>query len=301
MILSLMVGLIFYLAANHMVLAAKGISLTDYQNISRIGQTNLKMLLHGILLAWKNFIFPVQGGTADMYMQSIRMLYFVTLAFSICLLVWHIAQCGRREKTSLFFLLGGVFAFPVGINLFYLMGDIAGIHSIMVYAKVMVFIFPVVLIERLGSDVEKVRRYSMLCFSVLLLYVTVFYTHYANVCYLQAEFQQSEAISWMASLATKIESAEGYSKELPIAYLNEGNMPDTSNRLTNEFSTGIIPYGSTWMYSRWKISLYRWCGFRHEEVADLTGIESLPEVQGMPAYPAAGSIRVVNGVIVVKF
>lgn len=301
MVASLLMGVVLYLVLNKIVLAAKGISLSAYQNIDRMGKTDLKTLLNGILLAWKDFIDPVQGGSTDMYMQHVREIYFVILAFSLCLLVWHTVQCVQREKSSSFFLIGGMLCLPVGINLLYLMGNIGSIHSIMVYAKVMVFILPVVLLERLRPDVEKMKKYSMLCLSALLLYVTVFYTHYANVCYLQAEFQQSEAISWMASLATRIESIGGYNKGLPIAYLNEGNVPGNSGRLTNEFATGIIPYGSGSMYSRWKISLYRWCGFRHEEVADLTGIESLPEVQGMPAYPAAGSIRVVNGVIVVKF
>lgn len=301
MVLSLLVGVVFYFAANRAVLAAKGISLSTYQNIDKMGQIDLRMLLNGAALAWKDFLIPPQGGSTDMYMQSVRTAYYVALVFSICLLAWHMVQCAQREKCSLFFLLAGLICFPIGINLLYLMGDVDIIHSIMVYAKVIVFIFPVVLAERLQPGIGKMRENSMLFLSALLLYVSIFYTHYANVCYLQAEWQQAEAISWMASLATRIESTEGYSKGLPIAYLNEGNVPGQSGRLANEFSTGIIPYGPSSMYSRWKISLYRWCGFRHEEFPDIAGIESLPEVQGMPAYPAAGSIRIVNGVIVVKF
>lgn len=298
MVISLLVGIIFYLLANRIVLASKGISLSAYQNISGMGQTDLKTLLHGILLAWKDFILPTKGGNTDMYMQSVRPVYFVVLAISVCLLAWHIVQCVKREKSSSAFLSVGLLCFPIGVNLLYLMGDIDSIHSIMMYAKVMVFILPVILIERLSLNAKKVKKYGMLCLSALLLYVAVFYTHYANVCYLQAEFQQTGMISWMTSLATRIESTEGYNRELPIAYVNQENLYQ-STRYTQELNAQIIPYGN--VFSRWKISLYRWCGFRHEEVADLAAIESLPEVQGMPSYPAAGSIRVVNGIIVVKF
>lgn len=298
MAISLFVGIVFYLIANHTVLTVKGISLSDYQNVSKMGQTDLKALLNGVLWAWKDFIVPVKGGIADMYMQSVRSVYYMMLCVTILFFVWHMIQCIQREKSSFFFLLGGLCCFPVGINLLYLMGEIDVIYSIMLYTKVMIFIFPIVLIERFYPDGLKIKKCSMLFLSVVLLYVAVFYTHYANVCYLQADFQQSTMISWMTSLATRIEGTEGYEKELPIAYVNEGNM-NQSVRQTNELSTEIVPYGST--LSRWKISLYRWCGFRHEEVTDLTGIESLPEVQAMPSYPSAGSIQIVNGVIVVKF
>lgn len=301
MVISLFVGIIFYFIANHTILGIKGISLSAYQNIDRMGQTDLKTLLKGTIMAWKDFIIPAQGGNADMYMQSVRMAYYIALFFSIFLLAWHMIQWAQRQKCSFFFLLAGLLCFPIGINLLYLMGSIGGIHSIMVYAKVMVFIFPIVLAERFQPDVSRIRECCTLFLSALLLYVSIFYTHYANVCYLQAEFYQTETISWLASLATRIEGTEGYNKELPIAYLNEGNLLGQPDRVTNEFSTDIIPYAPTFMYTSWKISLYRWCGFRHEEVSDITGIESLLEVQRMPVYPATGSIRVVNGVIVVKF
>ena len=301
MVSSLFVGIIFYLIANRAILTIKGVSLIAYQNIDKMGQTDLKTLLKGTILAWKDFLVPVQGGSTDMYMQSVRPAYYLALAFSIFLLAWHMVRCAQREKSSLFLLLGGFLCFPIGVNLLYLMGDIADIHSIMVYAKVMVFILPIVLVERLWPDGWKVKKYSMLALSVMLLYVMVFYTNYANVCYLQAEFQQSSMSSWLTSLATRIEGTEGYSKELPIAYVNEGNVMRQSGRMSNEFSTEITPYAPVLMYNRWKISLYLWCGFRHEEVADITAVESLPEVKGMPSYPAVGSIRVVNGVIVVKF
>lgn len=296
MVSSLFVGIILYFITNRVVLALKDISLSAYQNIDRMGKTDLKTMLNGILLSWKDFVVPVRGGNTDMYMQSVRPVYYVFLTFSIFLLAWHMIRCARSDKHSCLFLAGGFLFFPVGINLLYLMGDVGDIHSLMVYAKVMVFVLPIVLAERLSPDAGKVKKYAALFLSILLVYVSVFYTHYANVCYLQAEFQLSGTISWMTSLAARIEVCEGYSRELPIAYVNEGNL---SVRQTNEPSMEVIPYGST--QSNWKISLYRWCGFYHEEVADITAIESLSEVQEMPSYPAAGSIGVINGVIVVKF
>lgn len=54
----------------------------------------------------------------------------------------------------------------------------------MLYAKVMVFILPLALAEKVQIDMVKIKKYSMLCLSLLLVYVGIFYTHFANVCYL---------------------------------------------------------------------------------------------------------------------
>lgn len=43
-----------------------------------------------------------------------------------------------------------------------------------------------------------------------------------------------------------------------------------------------------------------WCGF-DPETADSTTYEQLPEVVQMPNYPDAGAIRVIDGVVVIKF
>lgn len=44
-----------------------------------------------------------------------------------------------------------------------------------------------------------------------------------------------------------------------------------------------------------------WCGFSHEEITETSEVESMQEVQDMPSYPDSGSVRIINGVIVVKF
>ena len=49
----------------------------------------------------------------------------------------------------------------------------------------------------------------------------------------------------------------------------------------------------------WKDFLNLWCGFS-PPFANPEAFASLPEVQAMPAYPDSGSIRMVDGVVVVK-
>lgn len=301
---TLLLGIVFYLITNQIFLAVKHIELTEYKNINYMGQTNIGMMLSGIMSAWREFLVPEKGTGADMYMQSVRTIYYAILILTALGIIWHMVQCWKKNRVMIFFLLGGSLCFPIGINLLYLMGNISGIHALMLYAKVMVFVLPIVLVERIEADLWNIRKYATLLLSILLVYVGIFYTHYANACYLQAEFQQKEVIYWLNTLVTRIQSQDGYERELPIVYLNnEGRGYGVPAALTTLEVPGvnIIPYGKGVIFSGWKTGLFRWCGFRHEEITDTSEIESWPEVQKMPSYPKAGSIQIIRGVIVVKF
>lgn len=91
--------------------------------------------------------------------------------------------------------------------------------------------------------------------------------------------------------------------DLPIAYLNsEGRRhmePAATWTLMEIPGVEIGPYDNS--FSAWKTGLVRWCGFQHDEITDISEIEMLPEVQEMTSYPDAGSVCIVDGVIIVKF
>lgn len=296
-------GVILYFIVNQFFLYIMHVELTDYQNIKNMGQTNIKMIAEGIVSAWKDFLVPSQG-SADMYMQSARGVYYAVLGLSICFLVYHIIQCWKKNRTAVFFLLAGALCFPVGVNLLYLMGDMGDIYGIMLYAKAMVFILPIVLVERIKLDTWRIRKYGTLLLSILLIYVGVFYTHYANACYLQAEFHQEQVISWLNTLVARIQSEDGYNRGLPIVYLNSegpGYVPPESTLALMEIpNVDILPYQNV-TFSNWKTALFRWCGFRHEELTETSEIESWQEVLDMPSYPDSGSVRIIKGIIIVKF
>lgn len=306
-VLSLSFGLVSYFIVNNTILAVKGLVLTNYMGISNMGHTNLETLLGGIISAFKEFFVPVLGGRADLYMLASRKAYYVALVITVCLLVWHILQVWKKNRAASLLLFAAALCFPIAMNLQYLMGA-AGVHGVMLYARVMIFVLPVVLNERLESCGNVLRKCSAGLVGGVLLYSCLFYTHYANMCYLQAEFQHSKEVSLMTTLATQIKSTKGYRKDLPIVYLNAQDIysdslkDSTDEELVKEFGIELEPYFRTFWV--WKKGMRNWCGFYQEEITDekqVSKIEAKKEVQDMPSYPTEGSIRIVDGVIVVKF
>ncbi len=306
-VLAILLGLFLYFVINNIALAVNHTSLSDYQSINQMGHTNLKMIANGIVFAWKDFIMPIHGEkiidkyyVENMYMSSVRIAYYATLVLTAVLLIRHMIQCWKKNRATLFYLLGAALCFPVGVNSLYLMGELSYGHALMLYAKVMVFVFPLVLVERMNLDMSIIKKYGTSCLSILLIYVSVFYTHFANVSYLQADYQQKELISWMNVLVARIQSQKGYSENLPIAWLNVAGASSTTTRMDIPgVGENLASYQSN--FSNWKIALLHWCGFEQEELTDTSGIESMQEVQDMPSYPEDGSVRIIDGVIIVKF
>ena len=64
-----------------------------------------------------------------------------------------------------------------------------------------------------------------------------------------------------------------------------------------------IPYGGVEGYTnnyRWKEFMLQWCGYS-PTLADGKDFADLEEVREMPHYPDDGSIRVINGTLIVNF
>lgn len=88
-----------------------------------------------------------------------------------------------------------------------------------------------------------------------------------------------------------------------MVYINEYRKTDLSLPDIPEFDEiHILPYNSSnWINDYlWKESMKMWCGFA-PQTEDSSGYAELPEVLGMPCYPDDGSIKMINGVLVVKF
>ena len=192
---------------------------------------------------------------------------------------------------------------PLGCNFIFLMSE--EIHSLMVYGQVMQAVLLVMLADRTEIPVLHLNRWMHRGAVLLLALCGIMCFRYDNQCYLKVVFQQQEAITWNTTLVTRIESAEGYTDELPVAFVNRESMQDHNLHNMTEFDfltlstydQNIREYLNDWA---WESFLARWCGFEPKTAAPET-VADWPEVQAMPSYPDDGSILIIRDVVVVKF
>ena len=174
----------------------------------------------------------------------------------------------------------------------------------MTYGEVFLFFIPAYLIER-GTVSNKVIKYAGKLGLAVMLIMGVVFARFANVCYLKAQIMQSEAVSYYTSLISTIQSTEGYTKDTPIFYIGENDKYDEGVLGDQRFEPiWLPPYNGNSIINdyNWKETMKMWCGFSpvYATTEEKEKIDTNAIVK-MPAYPDKGSVKYIDGVVVVKF
>lgn len=115
---------------------------------------------------------------------------------------------------------------------------------------------------------------------------------------------QTQMISYYTTLITRIESIEGYTEDAQVVYIGEYDKHDKNFVGVSEYFDDLdLPtYKGELIFNdyAWKEAMEFWCGFA-PELGDAAEFDGNAEVASMPCYPDQGSIRCINGKIVVKF
>ena len=140
--------------------------------------------------------------------------------------------------------------------------------------------------------------------AALAVYSVIFYCRYDNLCYYKAERMQDAAIAYDEILIARIMAVDGYDASLPVCFVNDLEKDVTGWTVDEELEgANITPYTGLEI-----INCYSWvsfmsshCGYSPRVIENYHQYDEYIEEEDMPSYPAEGSIRVIDGVIVVNF
>ena len=296
--------MLVYTAGNRFFLYKYQVELSAYQGIAQMGQMSLPTLLNRLGRAYREFFNPTREVFGDMYPGTLHMFYYLLLGCGCLLALRMVIRIGIRNKGKAV-LLALLFALvPLGSNLIYLMVE-EEVHALMTYGQVMVFVLFVWLVDRQDLSSLKLSRAASLGAALLLGMMALMYARYDNQCYLKDALHQQEAISYYTTLITRIKSRPGYRPEMKVLYANETDPEDPTVYNIDELDfIRINPYWHDSMEylhcPTWNTFMRVWCGAVFPWEWD-PYLDTLPEVQAMPSYPADGSIQIINDMVVVKF
>ena len=303
-VIMLFVGLLLYLLINKLFVSLKGVELTSYQGLDKMGQFTFADFLKAAA-----YVYPYQLQSFWTEIISSYWMLYITRAIqavSVLLFIRIVYQQRKNMKkcifaTILFLLL------PMAYNsIFLISGMKASVHPLMQYALVFTYIFPLVLLENLPKNgtLLKCEKYLGIGFLLLIALVPLSYTYRDNTAYLSASTSQEQAVLYCNSLVTRIKDTDGYSDELPVVYIGDK---------INDSTLGLLPtYGKFRMYTldytgRDMINSYfeKFCalhlGWNPEVITDTEAFSEMAEVKSMPCYPDYGSVKILNGIVIVKF
>ncbi len=296
----------FYYAANRFFLNKFQLELSDYKGINQVASVTVTDYLLRAADAYREFFLPSRNVSFDMYPMHLHYMYLVMLAADAVLGVRMLILTAKKQKGRAVLLGLVMLLFPLGCNFIFVMcGD--EVHGLMTWAQVLQFVWFVWLADRVQLSRTWWNRAFSAAAALALAVTGVMYVRFDNQCYMKETFQKQQAITFFTNLASRIRSSPGYSAETPVRFLNEWNIQDPTLYEIKELGfIQLPPYNTTITeylnaYS-WAKFMERWCGFSpvyywdpENEPADW------PETRDMPHYPDDGSVRLINGVVVVNF
>lgn len=305
---TLVLGGALYYVIMKLSLVVTSQQLADYKGVSQLGTVSFgmipdiigKMVSNGLGVAVNNNLeissnILLKAGYGFLYLSDIIML---VVSFM------HLLKKKKYYVAGMLVLF--IAAFFVAVNSVFIMCPADGaVYVLMTYSYVFLIILPICIADRLLAD-------SKIDFRKLLVYLeygivivssvmVLSYCHFANAQYLSIQLGYEQATSYYTSLVAQIKSTEGYSDELPVALISEGNFIADSTLYRNDVMRAFDISGRDDVLAETysiEYFLAHYCGFSPKYAYK----DSIPAdvLENMPVYPAEGSIQIVNNIVVVK-
>ncbi len=254
-------------------------------------------------VAIREFFYPSKEGYGVIYTGNSRYFYIGLVVLLIGLGIWRYSMCRKNMSiVQRLFLIACCACIPVSVNLIYVLSSYRIVR--MEYSMVMFFMFLGFAVDQLIDKQGKWASVSKPLVTAGLILICLNFARTDNISYLKATLIQSEAIQYFNALIAKIQTAEGYNKDYPVAFVNESNK-DTLHLIEfTEFAglpedpdRDLADYVNDFM---WYKFMGIWCGYEPQVVSEKQ-YENSVEVSNMPSYPDDGSVKVINQTVVVKF
>ena len=308
----LIFALILYFLMNGFCLKIMRMEMVSHKGVDHMSQLPLHELPKRIYLTYYAFFEMLfqnyYGITGNFWVRLVIILLLTGVLFilgkrSIRLL---------KEKKYLVLVLLWFFIllFPIGVHSIYIMVEDQYIYTLMIYADVLLFIFPLILceksikLEKRKGEISRVSGIVNWLVTLAVVFSGIFYIYQDNAAYLEAELSLSAAKSYYTTLITQIKSMEGYQEDMEVVLIGE-NRDSTIYEIRREFFQDVEIGG---IYETDRVVkgidqerfMKYYCGYDQKVTWDVSCIER-EEWQSMPVYPNDGSMKILNGKIIVKF
>ena len=303
-VLFLALGMVVYFIVLKVSLFVTGTELVSYKGMDEMGAITVSQMIERVKAAYLNFggyYLNVKG----IYHGIFPILSLSALAVTFTAVIRMIIKNGIHKKPMMLIISALIIIiFPFGCFLAYLMAQPGDVHQLMLYPAVLPLILPCIVIDRLKLSGRKIKdRVTvagvslLIALQVLIAYEFAFITNRAYFC---MSMTYENTYAYFTKLSAKIEMTDGFKKDTRIALLGYATM-DTA--VPETYMTGVIT-GNTALniYTRTTFMHYfLGSAYYYASPEQKDAITASEEYIAMPCYPEDGSIKVIDGIITVKF
>lgn len=303
---TLILGLLFYLAAQKYFMGVFGRSLSGYRGMESMYNYDITALPGLIFDALRGFLLmPLLDYCDIANIASIRKAYFV-IEFITVLLLGISAFSKKRSIKDFLLLLSLCAAFPIAVNLIVLLAPGTEPYTMMVYSFVSILWLPIVLSDVLSLE-KKISfgdtTFLKICSFAVVGFIVLSYAYHANVNYSSEYVATKQAENYINALVVQVRMTDGFDADKKWAFVGSVNDPLLENRwkLGARYGGNLIATELINNYSRgdW-IRLYFGYGVPLASQEAIVEVKTSTEYKTMPYWPAEGSIKVIDDLVVIK-
>ena len=310
-ILALLIGGIIYICLTKIILMVSNIDASNYNNANAISISRIVSGLGSSLLqTYKDFGTFFFGNdivvNANYTRGFIYAVFFVMFAVGLITAIITVKEENKKVKIgkiSLIILFTSLL--PIGLNVIDIIASGSTMYALTSVQMILIIPFAFAIFELLNKFVLVKWIAILSCFGVMWTYYLADNTSYAAL-----KLTYNQAYSSTMRVMDRIETTPGYVKDMPILFggiIGNNNYPRTSSLYA--YTVGSIvnntafhgPYGSA--MGTWTKFLKIFYGL---DVRMCTAEEYYKIVTGdvykneMECFPAESSVRIMNGIVVVK-
>ena len=311
------IGGVLYYVILQICLAVSGKELDTYQGLNEMGSISLSAIPERIYKMYYDFAAFALKGRIFMNSGFSTVLVLLLVLVSTLLFVVLLIQKKTYKDWYRLLILAAVFLVtPFCCNIVLLMSGEVNYHLLMRMQWVIFPMICVVLFDRIyeknyeWKDEKKGKVSSLYIISQAgFLLIAALSFHFAicdNVAYFNMNERYEKTYAYCLRLLDRMEQTEGYQPLMEVAMIgvvNEENYPDTdittpyTERISGANGSILLNNGiqyAGFMRHYLNVVIYPVSGNR------LVEIYNSPEYQALDAFPAANSMKVVDGILYIK-
>ena len=301
-------GMAVYFLINLAALKWNDVEMINYQGGASMGQITLRQLLSAVKRCYRDFIALGNDNVLVLNATGVlRVCYWLVMGlFAVSSVLLFVFEKGDWLKKAM--MTVGFFTFPVAMFLVYIMAPDANTYTLMGYAVVYLLIFFAIWTDYYNRKVrckESLRIGFQWVAEIICVVMLATYIWYGNGCYMSLEYTKSHDMAYFQTMITQIKSVEGYEDNLPVAFVGD-NIEDVTNNqgslmgpvfgIHGKAESNVNAFSRSHIITEYLGFAPTVCGYEESKA-----LRELEEVKQMPSYPDAGSIQMINNIIVVKF
>jgi len=288
--------------------------LADYMGLSTMGQLRLSELPGLIMRCYREYIYFFLRNETGIHFRFVKYLIPLTGLCTAALLILLLLRRRLGAARSLLVIVL-VILYPLAGHLIYIMTAGGDIHDLMRYGTVLL---PVAAVALAGYACRAYLELSVpaqwfravACWAILGSMALTAYSYMAadNRIYLKMELSYEQAYAYSNRLLAAVENCGDYRRGMPVALVGSSVIEQSAMYPTPQLDsiniTGAVSMRDLRGCYTYGGFLRFYLGFPDPVYLDdseqVKALAELPEVAAMPLYPQQGSIKVIDGTVVVK-